>query len=52
MNISNEELKEVKEKIFNENITQEEKENIDKKINEEIEKILKSFEEESDPIDE
>ena len=52
MNISKENLKKVKEDIFNENISKEAKEKIIEKINKEIEEILDSFEEESEPIDE
>ena len=52
MNISKENLKKVKEDIFNKNISKEEKEKIIEKINKEIEEILDSFEEESEPIDE
>ena len=51
MNISKEKLKEIKEKIFNENISIEEKEKIIDEINKEINEILDSFEE-SEPIDE
>lgn len=52
MNISKEELKKIKIKIFEENISSEEKENMKNKINEEINEILKEFNGESEPIDE
>ena len=52
MNISKEELKEIKLKLFNEYISKEEKEDIDKKIKEEVNEIIKEFNIESEPIDE
>lgn len=52
MMISKENLKEVKEKLFNENISLEEKNKILEKINLEVEKILSELNEESEPIDE
>lgn len=50
--ISKEELEKIKNIIFNENITEEEKNNITNEINEEIEKQIQEFESESDPIEE
>ena len=50
--ISLEELKKIKEIIFNKNISEEEKEKLIEEINKEIESILQDFERESDPIDE
>lgn len=50
--ISLDELKKLKEEIFNKNISKEEKEKIIEEINKEIESILLDFERESDPIDE
>lgn len=50
--ISLDELKKLKEKIFDNNISKEEKEQIINQINKEIESILEDFESESDPIDE
>ena len=52
MNISKEELKNIKLKIFNEYVSDEEKDNINKEINEEIDEILSEFDKESEPIDE
>ena len=52
MDISKEELKNIKIKIFEEYITEEEKKNIDNKINNEIDDIINEFEKESEPIDE
>ena len=52
MNISKDELKKIKIKIFNDYISDKDKEDINKKINEEIEEIIKEFDKESEPIDE
>lgn len=52
MNISINELKSLKEQLFNKNITNEEKELIIKKINEEIEDLFSKINQESEPIDE
>lgn len=52
MNISKDNLKKIKEELFNKNISQEEKDIIIKKINEEIEELLSKIKQESDPIDE
>ena len=51
MNISIENLKKIKEEIFNKNISNDDKDKIKEEINKEIEEILDSFEE-SEPIDE
>ena len=52
MNISKENLKKIKEEIFDKNISLEEKEKIKNQIEKEVEEILELFEEESEPIDE
>ena len=52
MNISKNNLKKLKEELFNKNITIEEKQIIIKKINQEIEELLSKLNQESDPIDE
>ena len=52
MNITKEELEKVKEEIFNKYITKEELEKNEKIIEEEIEKILLSFNNQEEPIDE
>jgi len=52
MDISKEELKQIKEDIFEKNINEEDKKKLIDKINEEIEDILSNFEEIGDPIDE
>lgn len=51
MNISIDNLKKIKEEIFDKNISNEDKDRIKEEINKEIEEILDSFEE-SEPIDE
>ena len=51
VNISIENLKKIKEEIFDKNISNEDKDKIKEEINKEIEEILDSFEE-SEPIDE
>ena len=50
--ITIENIKKIKEKIFDENISEEEKNNVIENIKKEIEKIIEDFESESDPIDE
>ena len=50
--ITIENLKEVKKIIFDNNITEEEKEKIINNIKKTVEEILSEFESESDPIDE
>ena len=52
MDVSKDILINVKTKIFDENITTEDKEEINKKINDEINKVVIEFEKESEPIDE
>ncbi len=52
MKITKEEYKKIKEEIFNDSITKEEKDKIIKQINNEINEIIDSIKEESDPIDE
>lgn len=52
MNISKENLKKIKEEIFDKNISLEEKDKIKNQIEKEVEEILELFEEESEPIDE
>ena len=52
MEITKENLKKIKEIIFNENISLEQRISIMKQIDEEIAKILLEFEKESEPIDE
>ena len=49
---SKEELQKIKEDIFNDNISKEEKKEIIDKINKEIKEILSELENGSDPIDE
>lgn len=49
---SKEEIEKIKEKIFNENISKEEKDKIITDINDEINQIIDSLEDGSDPIDE
>ncbi|MBQ9024358.1 MAG: hypothetical protein IJ105_03970 [Bacilli bacterium] len=52
MNISKDSLKKIKEELFNKNISEEEKDIIIKKINQEIEELISKLNPESDPIDE
>ena len=52
MDMSKENLEKLKEEIFNENISLEEKEDIINKIKEEVDSILIKLEDESEPIDE
>lgn len=52
MVISKENLEKIKEEIFNENISIEEKDKIINAINDEVDLILTKLEEESEPIDE
>lgn len=52
MDISKENLEKIKEEIFNENISIEEKDKIINAINDEVDLILTKLEEESEPIDE
>ena len=52
MDISKEELFKTKIKIFEEKISTEEKEKLNKKITDEINLVIKEFEKESEPIDE
>ena len=52
MNISKENLKNLKLEIFNNELSNEEKEEIIKKINEEIDELLSKLNEEAEPIDE
>ena len=50
--MNNEKLKQLKEELFNKNITEEEKDKIIKKIYEEIDNLLSKINTESEPIDE
>lgn len=52
MTISIENLKQIKEELFNNNISLEEKNLIIEKINIEVDKIISELNEESEPIDE
>ena len=52
MDISKENLKNLKIEIFNKELNEEEKEEIIKKIDDEVDELLSKLNQESEPIDE